>query len=649
MSSPYLDIPLLRPDKQIRLLRLEPSSSNSDVYHFSLAVHDFNDDIHPTYIAISYTWGDTVPLLPIVVNGKKTQVQFNCWYSLWQMRYHGFTDYLWIDSLCINQDDDEEKNFQVSIMGSIYESALWVASCLGTGETIGVIQSALTSDDRDARLARINLRQRFDQLPYFDRVWIKQEIILARDITLFYGLEKLSWETFNMLINTVEMPSDLQFDSGDSASIDLFGVSNNHELWDKSCVASQEFDLPLHETEKNSTTVKLCNHRSSSKSETFVNLVLRYRTAKSTNPRDKIYALLSLIPKENIIRQSLVIDYGQPTFYLFHTIVRLVYYSTHENVKVGDKHLVLKLVGEWLGIDENNPEMDNYLRSIPNAPSDWLPSSTSDLSNSWVKGFDPYIMLDVIEICHIRPEDELGSNLNLKSEGYKPLNFLEHINTWRRDDQKWSKTEMNQLLPAKLETAKVTFTWPDLHSDVSPGTKEFLVNPDVRAGDFIAVLVWSGTENLYYETDQWTAAHAVFRAIDVKDQDKEVDRGDQSAMSVSEEIMDDTCVSYMLHSWAIPVRKDLTLLTRGEDCYPYNRNLDHESVLGELKLHHRDALIPLILDHTPLHALMYPAPESSSFSTLQLGDGMEPGSHKRQTDRSLKRKADYDYIRDILG
>ncbi|KAG4027836.1 hypothetical protein MFRU_026g00180 [Monilinia fructicola] len=649
MSSPYLDLPLLRPDKQIRLLRLEPSSSNIDLYHFSLAVHDFSDDVHPSYIAISYTWGATVPLLPIIVNGKKMQVRFNCWYALWQMRYHGFTDYFWIDSLCINQDDDEEKNFQVSIMGSIYESALWVASCLGTGETIGVIQSALTSDDRDARLARIKIRQKFDQLPYFDRVWIKQEIILARDITLFYGLEKISWKTFDMLINTVEMSSDLQFDAEDTASIDLFGASNDNELSDNSYISSQEFDLPLHKTEENSTTVQLCNHRSKSKSGTFVNLVLRYRTAKSTNPRDKIYALLSLIPKEDIIRQSLIIDYGQPTFYLFHAIVRLVYYSTYENVTVGDKHLVLELVGTWLGIDENNPDMDNYLRSIPNSPSDWLPSSTWDLSNSWVKGFDPYIMIDAIEVCQIRPEEELGSNLNLKSEEYIPLNFLEHINTWRRDDQKWNKTELDQLVPTKLKTAKAAFTRPDLHSDVSPDMKEFLVNSDVRAGDFMAILVWSGMENLHYDTGRWTAAHAVFRAIDAQNQDEDLDRVDQSAMSVSEEIVDDACVSYKLHSWAIPVRKDLTLLTRGEDCHPYNRDLDQEPILGELKLHHRDALVPLILNHTPLHALMYPAPEGSSFSTIQLRDGKEPGSHKRQTNRSLKRKADYDYIRDILG
>ncbi|KAI9642712.1 hypothetical protein NHQ30_008443 [Ciborinia camelliae] len=567
-----------------------------------------------------------------------------------RMRYHGFTDYLWIDSLCINQDNDGEKNFQVAIMGSIYESALWVASCLGTGETIGVIQPVMISDGREAKLARMKLRERFDQLPYFDRVWIKQEIILARDVTLFYGLEKISWEKFDLLINMVEGQLDQELDSDESMNFDIAELSSNFYT------SSQEMDISLQETEINSTTVQLCNHRSKSKSGSFVELVLRYRTAKATNSRDKIYALLSLLPKEDLVRQNLVIDYGQPTFYLFHAIVRLVYF-TYEDLEAGQKHQVLDLIREWVDINENNPELDDYLKSIPSSPSDWLPSSTSDLANPWIKGFDPHIMLDIMELCQVRREDELEFNLSLQAQEYTPLTFLEHINTWRRDDKKWTKADINQLLPINLKSAKVTYIWPNIHSDISPGMKEFLVNADVRAGDFIAKILWGGPEHLSYATDHWTAAHAVFRAVDINGKDEESDRGDHSAMHTSDNTFknssthpsaqeDGKQVSLALHSWAIPVARDLTLLTKSPSS-DFN-SAYRTSSLGELKLHHRDALIPLILNHRPLHALMYPAPEGSAFSIIR-SSAVESGNRDARIRRPEMRKADYDYLRDVLG
>src|SRR3954466_3520918 len=108
MSSIYAQLPLLHPDKQIRLLRLEPQSAENSEYSFSMAVHDFYDNVRPSYIAMSYTWGAHVPVLSINVNGCKMEVQLNCWYALWQMRYHGYTgkENFWIDSICINQRDN---------------------------------------------------------------------------------------------------------------------------------------------------------------------------------------------------------------------------------------------------------------------------------------------------------------------------------------------------------------------------------------------------------------------------------------------------------------------------------------------------------------------------------------------------------------
>ncbi|KAF4832289.1 Heterokaryon incompatibility protein 6, OR allele [Colletotrichum tropicale] len=196
MSSLYKQLGFSNPDKQIRLLRLEPSPIGTDEYAFSMGVYDFQENTRPPFIAISYTWGATVPLLPVVINGFKMRVRFNCWYALWQMRHHGHTSNtkLWIDSLCINQGDDAEKGHQVAMMGDIFSSASSVAASLGTGESLKNVREILASEDDDEFG---KLRNWFDQLLYFDRAWIKQEIVLAKDISIFYGLERLSWVEFD--------------------------------------------------------------------------------------------------------------------------------------------------------------------------------------------------------------------------------------------------------------------------------------------------------------------------------------------------------------------------------------------------------------------------------------------------------------------
>ncbi|KAL3293861.1 HET-domain-containing protein [Colletotrichum asianum] len=164
-----------------------------------MEVHDFQENIRPSYIAISYTWGAPVPLLPVVINGFRMRVRFNCWYALWQMRHHrgvGDTSF-WIDSLCINQGDDEEKGHQVAMMGEIIASASSVAASLGTGESLGNVRELLASGN-DYVIGKV--RDLFDQLPYFDRVWVKQEIVRAKDISIFYGLERLPWGQFDRAI-----------------------------------------------------------------------------------------------------------------------------------------------------------------------------------------------------------------------------------------------------------------------------------------------------------------------------------------------------------------------------------------------------------------------------------------------------------------
>lgn len=652
MSSPYAKIPLLQPDKQIRLLRLEPSASDSDDFCFSLAVHEFHDNARPSYVGISYTWGDAVPLLPIVVNGTKMRVRFNCWYALWQIRHHGFTEYLWIDSLCINQDNDEEKNSQVAIMGSIYESALWVASCIGTGETIGLIQSILTSDGEEAKRSRMKLREKFDQIPYFDRVWIKQEIILARDIRLFCGQQMISWEQFDSLINTDQRLGQSEQHVGSEGVSDFDLLNDTDDTEDSSYYDRLNRRQEMPQPELNSTTLQLCNHRMKSESGTFVDLILRYQTAKATNSRDKVYALLSLLPKEDLIRQSLVIDYAQPTFYLFHAIVRLIY-STYEDSEYGQKYQALHLVREWLDIDENNIEMDDYLRLSPFELLDRLLYSTPDLSGPQLTGVDPRVMLDIVEMQQIK--EDLASHIRFMCDEYTPLLHSKLMNYFRRNDQQWTEESFDQPVPTNLK-AKLFILIKEGTDGDPHRSEQFVVNADVGAGDFIAKIGWELPEHIHHNTHRLTVAHAVLRSI--RGMCVKEGRIDDSVMDTSDDISigssdsppeqeNETETYLKLHSWAIPMNQDFSLLTSVDDSeFPYQYQQEN---LGILELHHRDALIPLILNDKPLHALMYPAPEGSYFSRVRSDNDGEYLNRQRRRPSRSSIEIDADYLRDVLG
>lgn len=95
------------------------------------------------YHAISYTWGSRTPQKPIVVDKGEFQVNLNCRKALLQAQRcvlaqkqaqnqeDAADDYYWIDAICIDQQDHQEKANQVQLMGQIYDNAVQVLSCIG--------------------------------------------------------------------------------------------------------------------------------------------------------------------------------------------------------------------------------------------------------------------------------------------------------------------------------------------------------------------------------------------------------------------------------------------------------------------------------------------------------------------------------------
>jgi hypothetical protein len=129
----------LDPDSnQIRLLRILPPKLNSrerrreNSQEVCCEIFHANLDEHPSYKALSYTRGDEYdPRYPIYINGRQFEVRENLFHALHRFRSDGVALVIWIDAICINQINYQERNYQVAKMTMIYEQATEVVAWLG--------------------------------------------------------------------------------------------------------------------------------------------------------------------------------------------------------------------------------------------------------------------------------------------------------------------------------------------------------------------------------------------------------------------------------------------------------------------------------------------------------------------------------------
>ncbi|KAM0377507.1 hypothetical protein ACHAPY_006670 [Fusarium culmorum] len=124
---------------QIRLLHLLPLQTNnhhqsSAPWHQCVNLECTFETVHlasaPPYEALSYTWGEEAASVRILLNGEKVFVRPNLAYALAALRTSE-PRVLWVDALCINQNDTMERNHQVGMMGGIFRRADRVLVWLG--------------------------------------------------------------------------------------------------------------------------------------------------------------------------------------------------------------------------------------------------------------------------------------------------------------------------------------------------------------------------------------------------------------------------------------------------------------------------------------------------------------------------------------
>ena len=80
-------------------------------------------DTNPYYEALSYVWGSPSVREHIILSEKRLSITENLASALRNLRYESEARVLWVDAICINQADIDERSQQVSNMVFIYQQA----------------------------------------------------------------------------------------------------------------------------------------------------------------------------------------------------------------------------------------------------------------------------------------------------------------------------------------------------------------------------------------------------------------------------------------------------------------------------------------------------------------------------------------------
>lgn len=274
---------------EIRLLHLDSYETVSQPLHGFLRPTRLSQ--RPDYVALSYTWADTKgdrTLCEKVFLGNAWTpfaITSNCAAALRRLRLRGGTRVVWIDAICIDQTNIGERSHQVSMMRDIYSRAQSVAIYLGgdTGQHVDTPAGRLMqrlSDERfrAGKAVTDNWGGDFDYhgicdlfgQPYWSRIWVIQEVLLARKADIILGDASISLHEFtaNFMRHLPE------------------SIESLLPLWIYSLGGSRFGDV-----------------------DAFSNLLSRTSACQASDERDMVFALFGLVQGASL--EGLTADYSK--------------------------------------------------------------------------------------------------------------------------------------------------------------------------------------------------------------------------------------------------------------------------------------------------------------------------------------------------
>ncbi|EXJ74130.1 uncharacterized protein A1O5_02424 [Cladophialophora psammophila CBS 110553] len=367
--------PLDRSQNEIRLLKLLPQGGD-DKYKFIPACQIFYASLldEPQYVALSYVWGNQETNRVILVDDLQVRVRENLYDAMMALRTIHNNLIIWIDSLCIDQANYQEKSWQVELMKDIYRQATRVYAWLGRADrdsdrvmdylnTFGAkaeayeiksveghhleiwrslasreaaidnpMQQSVMADTNEGNL-RINRRRDLDRLfysisgwhqqnnllpvhgmqrlftrPLWGRIWILQEITLPENAEFLCGTKRIGRSRCSAAINAYAALWIILMQKGQKEPLStqyhitittrLFHYRPNFMLSSWRIYRDSQFPLAALLRATCVGSNNLGRHGP--------------HHFESTDPRDKIFALLSLASdREDLKRRGVFPDYSR--------------------------------------------------------------------------------------------------------------------------------------------------------------------------------------------------------------------------------------------------------------------------------------------------------------------------------------------------
>ena len=396
------------PDGHIRVLVLAPPAEEDAPGELNwVLVCDKLSNMHGKYCAVSYTWGNPAMTHRIRCNGKSLAVTENVHDAMKNLigLFAGNSiveglPVLWIDAVCINQGNFAEREEQVKMMRDIYKAAkttfVWLPVGRGASdEDLEKIGKGFTSmamlremyhvqqfrdmvhngkvsfdtldhmkyGEKELRVPwenRDGITKLFTQ-PWFERIWICQEIAVSENAHVFDGTHIAPWGLF-----------------ADSAEVvHSLGGLENSKIWESNEVA--------HDKTFVGNVRRLEKLRKSVKQETQTGLLELLNATvnfQSTESLDRVYGLLGLITEDR--DRAIVTSFLDYTIspYLLYLNITVNHILQHETLDM--LHFIGPVktdpAGKWLSIVPNLAATNNHKRGLGTFKSrdEWIYHASLD-------------------------------------------------------------------------------------------------------------------------------------------------------------------------------------------------------------------------------------------------------------------------------
>lgn len=308
--------------QEIRVLCIDPDRNVSDHTPLRCELKHISVQDVPIehFLAVSYCWGTSKKRAPIVIDGQNVTIPQTAAVAIRNLSK--VSSYpLWIDAVCIDQNNLQEKSQQVAMMKEVYSKAvsvlIWLGpaqrstadsiasiekiheQCLGAIGGLEHLDAHLYGSDgspgfkySDAPLPDSDwpALQAFYSAQWFGRLWVIQEIGLAKDSTVYVGSFSISAEKVVLAARWMVHRKYTRYCEG----LESLGIESASSMY-------RPAGRPLS------------------------NQLRRTHRAGCREAQDRVYGLLGLLREETA--SAIVADYTRPLVEIYAQAIRLALYE----------------------------------------------------------------------------------------------------------------------------------------------------------------------------------------------------------------------------------------------------------------------------------------------------------------------------------